>query len=467
MRRLVVRSQLAARRAVDVQPDRTVWIVVGIAFVLRLVWVMWAHRPAEVGDPASYVFYGDQLSRGNGYRSYPATIDEMVGTTDFGRIPPTAFYAIGYPLFLALLFLPARLVGIEGSYDNYAVVYGLAHAVLGALTVYLVARIARRIGGARVAVIAAVVVAFWPNLVMLTATAHVETLYLFLVAAAVLVLLPAVQEPGRVSIGRLVAGGAILGAAAEVRPLVALIVPGVLLAFRARPLPWAAAARHTAVVTGTMLALVVPWTIRNAIEMPGFVLVTTGSGDAFCMSRYEGATGTFEINSPGCLNDVPGEPWDVKEVTKNRENTARALRWIVHHPVSEVRLVFWRGFYGFRDDHEARIALEASDPDTGEYTDPLWDERERALADLVADLWYFGALALAGVGVSALWRRDRAAARLLVLGAIGAAVVVPFLLFGDPRYKVPMHPFVAVVAAFGVERIWTRAGPTRAPGQAV
>jgi hypothetical protein len=459
MTRAFVRLRNAVSRALEDRPDLLVWIVVGIALIVRLAWVAFARRPAQVGDPASYVWYGDELSHGRGYNSFPAAIDETLGTTSFGRIPPTAFYAIGYPLFLALLFAPARAVGMNGTLENYAIVYGVVHALVGAATVYLVARIARRVWDDRAAIVAAIIVALWPNLIMLTATAHLETLYLFLLAAAVLVLLPLVERDGpndsndrvgSMNTRRMLAGGALLGIAAEVRPLVAFIVPGVLLAFRYKPTTWRAAVRSTAIVTFTMLAFVAPWTIRNAIQMPGFVLVTTGSGDAFCMSRYEGATGRFEPNSPGCLNDVAGVPWDVKEVTKNRENTKRAITWAIHHPKSELRIAFWRGYYAFRDDHEATIALENTD--LGQPVDRLWDDRGYELAATLADLWYLAAVALALIGIPTLVRRGRGPA-VLILGTIAAAVVVPFMLFGDPRYKVPMHPFVAVIAAVGVERL--------------
>ncbi len=445
-------------------PDQVVVALSAIGLVIRVVWVVFAHRGAAVGDPTEYVYYGLRLSQGEGYDSHPAIF------TPWPEVP-TAFYAIGYPLFLAALFTLARPFGFDNDarveefsaeaaervYSDAAWIYGFAHAIIGALTIYLVARIARRLLGPRVAVFAALVVAVWPNLVMLTATAHLETLYLFLVVSAVVVLLPTLELDVPIRYRRLVAGGAILGLAAQVRPLVALIVPGLLLAYRFRPQSWRRAIGHAGLVAVTIVGVLLPWTIRNAVVMPDFVLVTTGSGDAACMSRYVGATGHFELFSPGCLNEYPDVPWDVAEVVKNKENTYRARQFILEHPTEEIRLWFWRGFWAFEGDHDARFALEYRSPETGDWVNPIWTDRGRSLADRLADTYWWGVIGLAIIGWSRLRQSASRGGVWLVYAGAFAGFVVPIMLFGDSRYKTPMHPFLAVIAAAGLARIFDRA----------
>jgi 4-amino-4-deoxy-L-arabinose transferase-like glycosyltransferase len=432
---------------------RVLWLVAGLALAVRVAFVIVRHRAAIGGDPQSYVFYGDRLSRGDGYDSYRELLLQRAGVLPEGDLTPTAFYAIGYPLILAMLFAPARWLGIASTPAEYAWVYGMFHAVLGALSAYLVAAIGVRVAGRRAGLLAGLAFALWPNLVVYTATAHVEPVYLFLVLAAAYVLLPALEHDGAVSTRRLVAAGAILGAAAQVRPLAAFLLPGLFLAFRLRPERWRGALRHTAVVGGLMIACVLPWTVRNAIVMPGFVLVTTGSGDALCMTRYDGSDGRFVFDSPGCLDDrgLLERPLDELEVEKNRENTSRAIEWVADHPAQELRLWFARGYWAFRDDHEARLALSTAD--------------EWRWPDLLPDLWYYVMLVLAVFGVRPVWRRWRAGAGL-ALGGVFAGAIVPILLFGDPRYKVPMLPFVAVLASAGAVRL-ARVARRRSPAGAV
>lgn len=460
------RGRKAITAWIGKSPDRMVWIFALVGFALRVAWVIYAHGGATRGDPAEYVYYGLRLSQGEGYDSHSAIF------TPWPEVP-TAFYAIGYPLFLGALFALARPFGFdndpplttlsdeaakaaEQTFADAAWIYGAAHVVIGTLTIYLVARIARRLLGPRVAMFAAGIVAVWPNLVMLTATAHVETLYLFLIVSAVVVLLPTLEPDAPVRYRRLMAGGAILGIAAQVRPLVALLVPGLLLACRFRPQSWRRAIAHAGLVTATMLAVLAPWTIRNAIVMPGFVLVTTGSGDAACMSRYVGATGHFEIGSPGCLNEYPDHPWDVAEVVKNRENTYRAKEFILEHPTEEIRLWFWRGFWAFEGDHDARYALEYQAFDTGEWVNPLWTDRGRAVVDRLADTYWWGVIGLSIIGWSRFRRAPSRGGVWLIYGGAFAGFIVPIMLFGDSRYKTPMHPFLAVIAAAGLARIFDR-----------
>ena len=38
---------------------------------------------------------------------------------------------------------------------------------------------------------------------------------------------------------------------------------------------------------------IIPWTIRNAIRLHGFVPISTNTGDNLCIGHGEGATGSF------------------------------------------------------------------------------------------------------------------------------------------------------------------------------
>ena len=44
-----------------------------------------------------------------------------------------------------------------------------------------------------------------------------------------------------------------------------------------------------------MVVVVVPWTIRNAVELHAFVPLSTGVGPTMCPSRNPEATGGFDI----------------------------------------------------------------------------------------------------------------------------------------------------------------------------
>src|SRR5689334_1786753 len=110
----------------DDRRSRSFALAVVVAFVLRLVWVLWATGPisSELSDPAQYLSYAERFSSG--------------GTPElYGR--STAFLPPGYPLFLAPLSFLDRHTGWISV--NFAA--SLANVVLATATVVFVAWLAR------------------------------------------------------------------------------------------------------------------------------------------------------------------------------------------------------------------------------------------------------------------------------------------------------------------------------------
>ena len=161
-----------------------IFVVLLAALAVRVAWVLYAgHEPTgfNSGDPVAYLRYGRELAAGHGYRSI------VTGQ-------PTAFYPIGYPLFVAVFAWPVQHGLLP---DDLTRIVGLAQAVLGTGTVWFVWVIGQRLFGSRVALLAAVVTAAWPGLVLLTASLHLETVFVALLmgALATLVGRPANAEP--------------------------------------------------------------------------------------------------------------------------------------------------------------------------------------------------------------------------------------------------------------------------------
>ncbi len=422
--------------------------IVLTALAVRLVWVIIAARPPVGGDPVAYMFSGETLARGQGYRSVVGTLQQV----PLRDLPKTAFYPIGYPGTLGALFWIVFHTPIP---DNLPKTVGVFQALLGVGTVILTSELARRVFGNRVAVLTAAIVALWPNLVFYTAQAHLETVFTFLFVAALVVILRPWPQGG-VSRRRLVAFGAVLGLAALVRPTALLILPVLVICWVVAGAPWRRALIQIAIATLTVAVVVAPWLIRNTVVMHTTVF-STGIGDALCDSRHPGATGQYEIAAPYCLDPYADIPKPRQEVVRNRENTKTAIEFVLHHPVDEARLWFWRGYYGYRDDHDA---LQVIPFDRGH---PLYNNRFVDVLESVADAYYYIALGLALLALPVFLRRrePHRALRLCLLLAGAQAALVPFLLFGDPRYKLPVLPFIAIGAAVSLSRLSYASVPGR------
>ena len=153
----------AARRT-----RRRLLVIVAVGAGLRLAWVLFASRdPQGLVDPAFYRRYAEQLAAGDGY--------VLVNGE------PTAYYPVGYPAALAALFTVVLRTPLP---DDLALATGLFQLVLGVATIVLTYVVGRRLFDDRVGLIAAGIVAVFPNLIFHTAVPLTETLFIFLVMAA-------------------------------------------------------------------------------------------------------------------------------------------------------------------------------------------------------------------------------------------------------------------------------------------
>jgi hypothetical protein len=235
---------------------------------------------------------------------------------------------------------------------------------------------------------------------------------------------------------------------------VLLILPVLVFCWMFAGATWRRALAQAAVAALCVGVVVSPWLIRNTIVMHTTVF-STGIGDALCTGHHPHASGQFEEAAKYCLEPYKGISLPELEVVRNRENTKEAALFVLHHPLEEARQWFWRGYFGFRDDHET---LDVIPLDRGH---PLHDSRLAGVLVSVADAYYYVAVGLALLALPVFLRRrgpDRALRLCLLLAGVQAALV-PFLLFGDPRYKVPVLPFIAIGAAVTLSRLWGASSP--------
>ena len=417
---------------------RVLWAIVGVGFGLRLAWALYARAepPAEwylSGDQYSYYYYGSEIAQGRGYLSY------ISGEA-------TAYYPIGYPAILGALYFVLLQTPLP---DNLLMATTLFHVVLGSVTVGLVFLVGRAARGVRAGLAAAAALAVWPNAVFLGPTLLLEPTFMFLTMAAVALAVTHEWTIGVPSRSRLVLLGVVLGASVLVRPFSIWLLLGLLLAARVSGASWRRAVATAAVPLMVVVLMMVPWTVRNLDAMDAFVPSSTNMGDTLCLDRWAGATGGFNVaDHEGCVD--PGLP----EVPRNTGNTRKAIGFVIRNPQLEARQVLRRGHRMMADDH---FGLDEVNNLGGD--DPLSSGELGRLVP-IADRYWYGVLLAAGVGaVLLVWSRHRRPA-IVLMGTTGMGLlVVPLLLWGNPRFHGPLMPFLAVAAgvavAAAVER-WER-----------
>lgn len=406
-----------------------------LAMLLRVIWVVYAARePQGIHDPIFYFAYGDAISDGRGY----ALPDGY-----------TAYYPVGYSLALAAVFALVKHTPLP---DNLVLTAAYFQLFLGVATVALVFEVARRLFNPSVGLLAALWLTVFPNLIFHTATYLTETLFNFLVMAALLVLLWGDWRRRRPGWAQLALFGALVGASALVRPISLLFLPLLPLVWLVAGFGWRRALGYAAAATVATVAVILPWTVRNIVVMDAPVLISTNLGDNLCMGHYAGAPGHFAL--PGvCFSEEPyrGLSREEFEVRRNDDNTRKAIRYALHHPVQELKLLSSKSYYTWRHDHDGLRAVESYGDD------PFLGADARTALERIADVFFFVTISLGGLGLAGFVARPSEGRRLFFLLALLALAGAPLAFFGDARFHVPVVPLLVVAAAWAVLAAWAGA----------
>ena len=419
-----------AKRLLSRPEYRWLLAITVVAFGLRLLWLLYAKAAPPTswlgaGDQYSYWYYGNEIAAGRGYVSYVTH-------------QPTAYYPIGYPALLASLFFVVLHAHLPGDLMFWA---GLMHVVFGTATVALVFFIGRRIFNPTIGLIAAALLAVFPNAIYQVTTLQLETTFIFLSTAALAIIVLHDWSHGLPSRNRLLVFGFVLGLSVLVRPFSAWFVIGLFLAALAANAGWRRAFILTLVPVLVVVGMSIPWIIRNEIRMHAFIITSTNTGDTLCLDRNMTAYGGFRFaDHDGCVD--PGLP----EVPRNAGNTRKAVSFVIHHPAREALQIVRRARFEFADDHDG---IEASET-LGR--GPFLRDGVRTVLSDAADWYFFIVLGLGVLGLPLLLgpARRRPEPRL-VLVALTAFLVIPLLLWGNQRFHLPLYPYLVLLAAAAVE----------------
>ncbi len=377
-------------------------------------------------DEADYLAISRNLVHGRGF-----TIDGHTAT---------AFRAPGYPALLAAF----RFVGVPVTGLR------LVNVVLLAVAVVLAWHLAHRLGGPVAAAIAAGCVAVYPLDVYAASTFFPQTLAATLLLGAALVTLRAdglvTTDPRQARRWMAVAG--LLSA------LLVLSVPDlgvcsvVLLAwFGCRHRRAGARALVTAVVL--LLVPVGAWTVRNAVQVHGFVPVTTGSGVNLLLGNSEHTTPRSGVKVDISKYVESARSRHLDEVHADAYYRSAAVSYVERHPEQSLARWVAKSLNYFSPTSDLASTGQSS---TGR--------------DLLATLAYWPVLALVVVG---LWRARRGlepGARVIAVMYFAMAPVMG-VFFTRVRFRIPLDGLLLVLAAVVLARWPARRQVGTAAGEVV
>lgn len=383
------------------QERRWLWVVLGLALLLRLGWGL--SRPADEGtiaqlpDQREYLELGRNLLRSGELKFF----DERFGQDVYAYRTP------GYPLFVATMGGSVRAVRAAQAMIDTSTV----------LAVYLIAR--RWLAGVG-PLAAAAVVAFNPLMIYFSGLVLTETIFTTLLTWAVLAVTS--KRSG---------SSILLALGVMVRPsgaLLAVALPAVGVWVNSEgkgPYLWRRALAAGAVGGILLTTLFALWGWRNQRVLGEWVWTTTNEG----ITRYDG----FNERATGA-----SDQWFVKEMPRLRE-------------MDEVQRdqVFSELSAAYINAHPGRVGELAVRKVARTWSPVPLSEQFGSAKYVIVGLGYtapFLVLVLAGLWLPAMPRRAKV---LLMTPAVYFTLVHAFSV-GSLRYRVPAEPQMAVVAASAV-----------------
>lgn len=452
---------------------RIIYIVVVLvaALVIRVAYI--ADTPYKAkNDAGTYNRLASGIAQTGDYQ-----VGDGRHTGAGGSSGRTAYFPPGFPYFLAVVDL---IDGHSAGGKPAVRPARVAQAVLGTATVGLIGLVGWEAFGDAVALVAMALAAVYPVFVEMSGVLVAENLLLVLELAAVWTALRAYRaRHPYVWIG---ATGILLGLAtlthenaivfviplgfAAVRavrararaapaaagnptgkPISSTGVPGRPGAPEAQRDPWwhgrGRAAGALALLVVTTVLMIVPWTIRNAIEVHHFIPVSDETGITL--------VGTYNPNS-AAFPSVPYK-WrffwlipedkhlmktagDYTEPALGAKLESQALNYIGDHPSAPLAVAYHNTLRMF--ELEGSYAWHAS-----AYALDIPKSNARVG---VAAFWVLCVFALAGI----FTRVARAAPRWIWWVPVLYALSIVFVNVETPRFRAPIDPFLILLAACAI-----------------
>lgn len=389
-------------------------LVAMVALALRLiVVVMMAGVPASpdvMTDQADYIKMGQQLA------------SQPLPYTNFFRPP-------AYPYMVAGVIKAQEALGLQAV--SLRVSMGLLQALMSAATVVLVALLVRRRLNARVALIAAWLLALWPNQVLATSSIMTERLSTPLVVASLTVLWWNPKPSARV----VTTSSVLLVLAVLTRPalwpMLALLA---LYAMWQRRGDWGWNVMQAHVVGLALLPALVllgSWMYYGHQQTGSTFMVANSGGYNLCLGHNPYATGQWTLaDGQQSYCDWGGN--------SEQEVAHQALSWAVSHPRQELHLLFAR----------LDVTMSSDSDSLSLYSEPgKWEGPSSPIVlATVMYLWWCFVLVLTAFGlVVVLSQKAKLYYWVLAMGA--TTLVMPLLTIGDQRFHDVLVPMMALLGA--------------------
>lgn len=349
---------------------------------------------------------------------------------------PTAYWPVGYPAFLGLIFW---------LFGPHLIVAQLANVLLSAVSALLCLALARvMLQDEAAARLAMLLLTVYPNNIAYVSLTLSEPFVTPLLMLGAYIYIRSRAWPG------VLLSGLVFGLAVLTKPQV-LFFPLMLVAVRFALKPRGAGLRT--VVLGLVLyvgvvAVVAPWSARNFFIFHEVVPISTNGGSNLLIGNNPRARGDF-ISYGAFAAQIRFSVPD--QVAADKRASRLAVQWIRENPGRFAALMPLKVWWLWAPDGEAEWSYQAGSPRYQEYAGAF------RLARLLNQVFYVGVLiAFAVSAVLAVTRGLPSPWLLLAYGLAVYVTLIALVFFGHSRYHFPLMPWIMIGAAWSVMTLLRR-----------
>jgi 4-amino-4-deoxy-L-arabinose transferase-like glycosyltransferase len=413
------------------------------AFGIRLLWVLYSGT-LPVSDCKAFNNLALGMAHGEGYVKH-------------GGIP-TAYWLVGYPLFLAALYT---------VFGTHLLVAKIANSLAGAALAVFTYILGKKAFSKDKARLGALIVAILPGQVLYSSLLASEMLFCVCCAGAIFTVLVWLNKR-RWYIG-FCAAGALIGCASLVRGPGLLLLPLLYLYILITIGINRRAAARLSLLTVLVFVIMLPWAVRNARVFGSPVFLTTNSGVNFWVGNNERAQGTYmdiPPDSPVARASARGEVAandagyrvdedfsdriGFSEVAVSDAGWRAGLQFILKNPKRFLSLVPYKLYYLYAKDTTTAVDwnyVAASRDRT---------EEERCVVAYLTQGAYLLLCLFAAIGMIMVNKKNLL--QIFFIAVVVGLTGFHILFFGLDRFHVPLEPIFALFAASAFLMILYRGG---------
>ena len=397
---------------------RLVLLVALGSVILSAGFAFWLQDHPRV-DAKAYDSIAWNWAQGLGYIEHAENTDDPSQDDAVVRVGP------GYELFLGVFY---KIFG------HSIWIIWLMHALLRGATVIVLYLLAKKVFEShRVALLAGILFALSPDLIVISGLLLTETLFLFLLLLSTYISLIHLESGSKKTA---LASGFIWGITILTRPI-ALVPLCVLLLF----LLWKKKIANAVIVFLLVALFVGSWSAFISSRHNTFVLTTTAGWYDLWVGNHLGARGGFE-KSP----EIQAYRNSHHSIEVAQEGRKQYFTYLTTEPLSFIELQF------------RKLSIYANAIRPGGFWIGLWDYPNVLLAILVGSVIWNLIFFIGGLTGMLQAFKTKVSDKLLFFGAVALVQplgVIPIIV--ETRYRYPFFPFLAIFAAyFLVTRPWNK-----------